>query len=75
LRRALALEPNDFRIRHALGTLLCGRQQFDEAEQHLRWCIERRPNDEQLKVFLATAVKGRIETARASARNDPAPWR
>ncbi len=75
LRRALALEPNDFRIHHALGTLFCGRQQFDEAEQHLRWCVERRPNDEQLKVFLATAVKGRIDTARASASNDPASWR
>jgi len=69
LERGIELAPNDFAMRSALGSYLAEREQYAEAEPHLRWCVERRPNDDQIKSLLAIAVKGRIDGARVSARH------
>jgi O-antigen ligase len=70
LRQALALVPNDYQVRYALATALCRQRQLGEAEQHLRWCIERQGQDEQLRELLAAAVKHRINSQRVSASHD-----
>jgi tetratricopeptide (TPR) repeat protein len=74
VRRAAALTPNDFATRHLLAVSLFEQRQFAEAEQHLRWCLERRAGDPQLRELLASAVKGRIGGERISASHDQARW-
>lgn len=74
LRQAATLTPNDFATRHLLAVSLFEQRQFAESEQHLRWCLERRVEDQQLRELLANAVKGRIGGERVSASHDQVRW-
>jgi tetratricopeptide (TPR) repeat protein len=74
LRRAATVTPNDFATRHLLAVSLFEQRQFAESEQHLRWCLERRAEDRQLRELLANAVKGRIGGERVSASHDQTRW-
>jgi len=61
VRRAAAIRPNDYEVRFALGVSLVEQRKFEEAETHLDWCAQRRPDDPQLKAVLAGAVRARVE--------------
>jgi hypothetical protein len=54
---------------------LVEQRRFAEAEEHLRWCLDRRSDDQQLRELLANAIKGRIGGERVSANNEQARWR
>jgi tetratricopeptide (TPR) repeat protein len=45
LQRACSVAPEDFASRKLLGLELCAQNRPDEAESHLRWCRDRRPDD------------------------------
>ncbi len=75
LRQAVSLGPNDFAPRRLLAVSLVEQQRFAEAEEHLRWCLDRRGDDQQLRELLANAVKGRIRGQRVSANNEQVRWR
>ncbi|HEY1785505.1 MAG TPA: hypothetical protein VGG30_08150, partial [Pirellulales bacterium] len=80
LQRAIAARPGDFDIRYTLGHELKNQGDFVAAEPHLRWCVARKPNNAQIGVELAEAVKGRIDqqseitTARAQSPGQSA-WK
>ena len=65
--RALACAPDNFRVHYAIGSWLLDRGQFPEAEEHLQWCSQRKPTDEQLKQKLEAAVKGRVDGTQQTA--------
>lgn len=69
LRRAIAANPNEYETHHALALYLLECREFDEAENHLSWCMRRRPEDKHLQSMLADAVKQRV--ARSSSTTNP----
>ena len=48
-KEALGCNPHDFRARYKLGCLLADRGRLAEAEEHLDWCFQRRPDHIPLK--------------------------
>ena len=75
LQTAVALMPNEYRVHYTLAAALVRGRQFAEAEQHLRWCLERKGEDAQLRDQLAAVVKSRIDGQRVSISQEPARWR
>jgi tetratricopeptide (TPR) repeat protein len=59
-RRAVKLDPTSFSKRRALATLFMENGRFSEAVEQLRWCLRRRPEDEQLSLQLANAKRQSI---------------
>jgi len=60
-RNAFARNPNDYNVRHAMALRLADQQQFAEAETHVDWCLQRRPNDKRLQDLRRRIVVGRID--------------
>ncbi len=67
---AYRLDRNDYDVRHALAQCLVKLQRFDEAEEHLNWCLQRRPRDERLQLAAREAFKGRIDREAQSNYRD-----
>ena len=71
---ACRCNPNDFRARYKLGSLLADEGRLAEAEGHLSWCYQRRPDHVPLRNLLRdiktvkfgggrlTTVPGRMPT-------------
>jgi O-antigen ligase/tetratricopeptide (TPR) repeat protein len=72
LQRAAEANPSDFNSRYALAELLLGRRQFADAEEQLRWCIRRQPENQQVEKMMAQAVRGRIAQSGTSQAPRPA---
>ncbi|MEX2111682.1 MAG: O-antigen ligase family protein [Pirellulales bacterium] len=72
LQRAAEANPSDFRSRYALAALLLGRRQFSDAEEQLRWCIRRQPENQQVEEMMARAVRGRVAQSGTSQAREPA---
>ena len=50
--QAVASNPNNFRARYKLGHLLADAGRLAEAEEHLDWCYQRKPNHIPLRNML-----------------------
>ncbi|HEX4145198.1 MAG TPA: O-antigen ligase family protein [Pirellulales bacterium] len=61
MRRAVAGRPTDFNFHFVLAQRLNEQQKFAEAEQELKWCAQRRPDNQDVKAALAEAVSGRVD--------------
>ena len=72
LKRAVAGRPSDFQYRLSLGIRLMEQHQFADAERHLNWCAQRRPQDSGVKEALTKAIKGRVDFQSSSAAHRPA---
>ncbi len=68
LRWAVELRPYFLPSRRALGDCLYQLGEYEEAEEHLKWCLQRRPHDKQLQAQVGKAVDARL---RVSARSGP----
>jgi len=68
LRKAHAATPGNFQVRYALGFALLKTEQYHSAESHLRWCLERRPENHRLRAALVSAAKGRLSNPVLIAR-------
>lgn len=53
---ALECTPNDFDLRRSVGQLLLASGDAAAAQEHLRWCVTRRPNDSKVKAALRQAI-------------------
>lgn len=62
--KALASAPNELSTRRAVGEAMLALRQFEEAERHLRWCVQQKPGDERLRDMLRAAVHREL-TARS----------
>jgi O-antigen ligase/tetratricopeptide (TPR) repeat protein len=65
-RRAVAFCPQDFQTRRAAGLALSEAGDFAEAEKHLQWCIDHKPDDPQLQQEFRRAMAGRMRSASAA---------
>ncbi|MCB7129575.1 MAG: O-antigen ligase family protein, partial [Candidatus Brocadiales bacterium] len=70
-QQAYAFAPGSYQVRYVLARSLLEAKQFSEAETHLRWCLGRKPRNQNLRSFMEAAVKGRIrgENQNMSASN------
>jgi tetratricopeptide (TPR) repeat protein len=67
---AVAADENNLDVRLMVGRYLFMQKQYREAEQHLSWCLARRPDDKRLRADFEAATKGRIDTqTQAAARH------
>ena len=69
-RRAMKYDPNHQRTRHALATCLAEQGNYAEAEQHLRWCLDRRPGNKMLLRMIDRVAEKRIRSDDVSLRPD-----
>jgi O-antigen ligase len=67
-RNALQRDPGEYRAHYELGRSLLNQSQFVEAELHLRWCLQRTPNDAHVEDLVRAALKGRLDQERRAAR-------
>jgi predicted Zn-dependent protease len=72
-RNALQCAPGEYNVHYQLGLCLLGQSQFAEAELHLRWCLQRTPDDPQLENQLREALKGRFDQQRRAAKEGEKP--
>lgn len=70
---AVAADPQDFEARLVLGEILLAENRPQEAERHLRWCVERRPGDQRAESRWKEAVKGRLDQETSTARRSLSP--
>lgn len=61
LRRAVQLTPDHLERRRALATALVEMELFEEANEHVRWCLRRVPSDHQLKEQMTAIRRGLLE--------------
>jgi predicted Zn-dependent protease len=66
-QRVVAVRPADFQERRTLAAMLSQGQRYDEAIQHLDWCLRRQPQAAGLQQDLATA-KERLSRSPPIAR-------
>lgn len=59
-RRGLACDPHHYWLHHHLARCLAAQERFAEAEEMLRWCVARKPDDRGLNKLLHEVVKQRI---------------
>ncbi len=75
---AYQCDPNSYRIQYSLAKALAANGQFDQAEDHLRWCQQRRPDNPKLETVMREVVKQRIDqqsrTAASSSIPGEFPW-
>ncbi len=48
-REALSMAPNNFSLRYRVAMTLCQQQQYEQAYEHLMWCVQRKPDDPTLR--------------------------
>ncbi len=62
LESAIKASPDHYLARRTLGQLFLKNNQFELAENHLRWCRSRRPDDRSLKSAFELASKSHYST-------------
>ena len=62
LESAIKASPDHYLARRTLGQLFLKNNQFELAENHLRWCRSRRPDDRSLKSAFELASKSYYST-------------
>lgn len=66
-RAALRADSNQLAIRQALALCLADAHQYAEAEEHLRWCLRRKPNSRHLEAKLRDVLQNRIRSEGQTA--------
>jgi O-antigen ligase len=69
-RNAVQCDSGNYDAHCQLASCLLRQQLFAEAESHLRWCLQRTPNDQAIETNLREALKGRLDSQpRATAES------
>ncbi len=71
-RAAVDADATDRVARESLAAALVDRADYEEAQKHLRWCLQRKPNDTRLKALLEAAVEGSLRKPLETARKEEA---
>jgi len=74
-REAYKQDPNNYNVREALAKSLVAADRAAEAEEHLQWCLARRPNSKRLEELSKQYVRRRIDRqARIDRQVKPATY-
>jgi O-antigen ligase/tetratricopeptide (TPR) repeat protein len=70
-RNAVQCDSGNYEAHCQLASCLLSQRSFAEAESHLRWCLQRTPNDQAIETKLREALKGRLDSpSRATAESE-----
>ncbi len=72
LRRAAAGRPDDYALRSRLGMRLLEGREYSEAEMHLKWCAQHKPEDEAMQELLGTVMRRRADSEVPASASRPA---
>jgi len=72
-REAFSSAPHNFEVRRRFARCLAEHGQLAEAEEHLNWCLKRRPGDASLENMLRQVVKRQIERDGRTVRSSNSP--
>ncbi|MCE9554812.1 MAG: O-antigen ligase family protein [Planctomycetes bacterium] len=61
-RRAMRCSPDDKKTRFTCSVLLCSAGQLEEAEPHVRWCLQRMPNHPTLLKLAKQVAEARLQS-------------
>ena len=67
-RRAYEALPGDYHVRRTLAMSLAAEGQFAEAQDHLRWCLQRRPDDAPLTKCYQQMLAKRLDSEAGVGR-------
>lgn len=67
LRQAVRSHPSHYVAHCTLGSCLLKLRAYEEAEKHLTWCLQRKPQDKNLRALVESAVNGRLRSASRPA--------
>ncbi len=70
---ALRANPSSAVAHGRLAVLLFKLEEFAEAEEHFRWCLQRNPKNERFQRLLKQSVQGRLRARTISAHRDRRP--
>ncbi|MEW4526254.1 O-antigen ligase family protein [Maioricimonas sp. JC845] len=62
LEEAVTQHPYEFDLRRRFGLWCLSQEKFDEAAEHLAWCLNRRPNDPQLQQQAELAKRSSLQS-------------
>jgi len=71
VEQAARADPSHFPARYEAARCLVAAGRYPDAQPHLSWCLQRRPNDARLHTLLREVVAKRTEPAEASASRPP----
>lgn len=66
-QEAVRCDPNNYRARYYLAMILDEAGRYAEAEEHLRWCVQRRPGHRALQKRLEALSQKRLEAERMAS--------
>jgi tetratricopeptide (TPR) repeat protein len=66
-RQALEADPNRYAVRVRLGMCLADAGQLDEAQRHLQWCLQRKPNHRAVENKLRQIARRRMDVPSPTA--------
>jgi predicted Zn-dependent protease len=58
--KALRLDPDNYDIRFLSASLLVDAGKLEDADNHLHWCLLRKPNNKKLRSLVDRAVRRRV---------------
>ena len=70
---ALQCDPGNYNAHYQSALCLLKQGMFAEAESHVRWCLQRTPNDQAVANLLREALKGRLDGQRRAATENGGP--
>ncbi len=71
LQQALPWGYSDYNVRSLLAKRLFEANRFAEAQKHLAWCQQRKPNDASIRAMLDQLASQRLRTASAAHPEQP----
>jgi len=66
-RQAVRGDAGNYEARSLLASRLVEQGKYSEAETHLRWCLQRKPNDANVQQVFRAALKGQLDGPRRTA--------
>jgi O-antigen ligase len=72
---ALAADQNNYDAHYILALSLIEEQSYDEAQEQLHWCLQRKGGDVELQRKYKLALQGKLDASHAAARDGPGPMR
>ncbi|HTQ40701.1 MAG TPA: O-antigen ligase family protein [Pirellulales bacterium] len=70
IQQALATNPANYAAHYAAVNCFYEQSNFDNADEQVKWCLARAPNDANLKRIRDAVVKARLDTPHDSATAD-----
>jgi O-antigen ligase len=72
---SLAADQNSYDAHYILALSLIEEKSYEEAQEQLHWCLQRKSGDAELQKQYKLALQGKLDANHAAARDGPGPMR